>query len=226
MLNVVLLAKTPSAEDIIAKAAKLCYSEKGVSELELTDKQKKKMVTKMFTLGHHSTMEHANFTFGIEGISRACSHQLVRHRLASFSQQSQRYVKFNSQFEYYTPESIKEKPELLSKYNSLMEQLSGVYQEMIGNGIPAEDARYLLPNSCCTKLIMTMNVRELLHFFNMRLCSRAQKEIRDVAAKMLSLVKKEAPEIFEKAGPTCVSYGYCREDHKECPLYKKIIQKS
>jgi len=226
MLNVVLLAKTPSAEDIIAKAARLCYSEKGITELILNEKQKKKMVAKMFTLGHHSTMEHASFTFGIEGISRACSHQLVRHRLASFSQQSQRYVKFNSQFEFVTPESIKEKPDLNKKYDKTMQQLFDIYKELVESGVPAEDARYLLPNSCCTKIIVTMNVRELLHFFNMRLCSRAQKEIREVAAKMLSLVKKEAPDIFEKAGPTCVSYGYCREEYKECPLYNKLIKKS
>ena len=97
--------------------------------------------------------------------------------------------------------------------------------ELVEAGIPAEDARYLLPNSCCTKIIVTMNVRELLHFFNMRLCSRAQKEIRELASKMLSLVKKEAPDIFEKAGPTCVSYGYCMEEYKECALYKKLIEK-
>jgi thymidylate synthase (FAD) len=226
MLKVILLSKTPAAEEVIAKAARLCYSEKGISELQLTDKEKKKMVTKMFTLGHHSTMEHASFTFGIEGISRACSHQLVRHRLASFSQQSQRYVKFNSQFEYFTPDSIEKNSNLNKIYDSTMEKLSKIYQELIESGIPAEDARYVLPNSCCTKIIVTMNVRELLHFFNMRLCNRAQEEIRKVAAKMLSLVKKEAPEIFEKAGPTCVSYGYCHEQYKECPLYKKLIEKS
>lgn len=222
MLKVVLLASTPGPEDIVARAGKLCYSEKGIEEIAIPDKDRSRMVSKLFRLGHHSTLEHASFTFGIEGISRACSHQLVRHRMASFSQQSQRYVKFSRQFEYYTPDSIQENPEAFSIYQDTMESLSHQYAKLIEMGIPAEDARYLLPNSCTTKIIMTMNARELLHFFNLRLCSRAQKEIRDLAKEMMKLVKNRAPDIFGKSGPTCVSYDYCMEEAKDCPLYEPM----
>ncbi|MDD2716589.1 MAG: FAD-dependent thymidylate synthase [Candidatus Wallbacteria bacterium] len=221
MLKVRLLAYTPASEDIIAKAARLCYSESGIDELDVSG-SKARIVGKMFRLGHHSTLEHASFSFGVEGISRACSHQLVRHRLASFSQQSQRYVRFHEPFDYYIPDTILKNKAALSRYRKLMDDMAAAYEEMAKSGIPAEDARYVLPNACTTKIIITMNARELLHFFNLRLCSRAQQEIRDLAARMLVLVKKEAPHIFEKAGPTCISYNYCREEAEDCPLYKKI----
>ncbi|MDD5089551.1 MAG: FAD-dependent thymidylate synthase [Candidatus Wallbacteria bacterium] len=225
MLKVVLLSYTPAPEEIISKAAKLCYSPKNITELEVTPADQKRMVRKMFSLGHHSTLEHAAFTFGIEGISRACSHQLVRHRMASYSQQSQRYVRFDQPFEFVTPDTVRKNRKASAAYRKIMKSLHEAYRAMIEEGIPAEDARYLLPNACTTKLIMTMNARELLHFFNLRLCSRAQKEIRDVAAAMLSQVRKVTPHIFEKAGPTCISYGYCREEAKDCPLYSRLNKK-
>lgn len=226
MLHVKLLSYTPVPEEIITKAARLCYSNVSISEIKVNEFIQKKMVNKMFSLGHHSTLEHAYFTFGIEGISRACSHQLVRHRLASYSQQSQRYVKFLEPFEYIIPDSIKNNPAILEKYKSIMKEIADLYKYFIENDIPAEDSRYILPNACTTKIIVSMNARELLHFFNMRLCSKAQYEIRKIASLMLNLVKKVAPTVFKKAGPTCISYGFCRESAKDCELYKKYIEKN
>ena len=216
-MKVTLLNFTPAPEKTIVLAAKLCYSDSNISQLEekVQGVSYEKFLTKILKMGHLSVLEHASFTFGIEGISRATSHQLVRHRLASYSQQSQRYVKFKEP-EFVTPPSLKENLKLEQKFADTVASLYKFYHEMLEAGIPAEDARYIFPNASTTKIIVTMNARELLHFFGLRTCERAQWEIRDMAKRMLALVKKEAPIIFTKAGPGCVSTGKCTEGEMTC----------
>src|SRR4030042_393960 len=165
--------------------------------------------------GHLSTTEHINFTFAIEVVSRALTHQLVRHRIASYNQQSQRYVKFKDNFEYILPPSIEKDEDSRKKFEGMILDIHGLYKELLASGIEAEDARYILPNASETKIIVTMDGRELLHFFTVRCCNRAQWEIRELATKMLKLVKKVAPLVFEKAGPNCLR-GSCQEGKFKC----------
>jgi len=216
-MKVTLLNFTPAPERTVVLSAKLCYSDSNISQLEEKVKgvSYEKFLGKILKMGHLSVLEHAGFTFGIEGISRATSHQLVRHRLASYSQQSQRYVKFKEP-EFVTPPSVKKNLKLGKNFSNKIASLYAFYNEMLEAGIPAEDARYILPNAAETKIIVTMNARELLHFFGLRACERAQWEIRDMAKRMLALVKKEAPFIFKKAGPGCVSTGKCTEGEMTC----------
>jgi len=165
-------------------------------------------------MGHLSVLEHASFTFGVDGISRVTSHQLVRHRLASYSQQSQRYVKFSAP-EYVVPETIATDEERRGRFVSAMEGLFRLYSDLVKAGVPAEDARFLLPNAACTRIIITMNARELLHFFRLRCCERAQWEIREMATEMLVLAREKAPFIFRDSGPACVT-GPCSEGEMTC----------
>ncbi|MCD6522372.1 MAG: FAD-dependent thymidylate synthase [Candidatus Diapherotrites archaeon] len=164
--------------------------------------------------GHHSVLEHASFTFNISGVSRALTHQLVRHRIASYTQQSQRYVKLK-EIEFIKPDTIASNEEFNKRYDSMLEKISELYIEMVNAGIPKEDARYILPNATPTSIIVTMNARELLHFFSLRTCYRAQWEIRRMAEEMLRECKKVAPVIFEKAGPPCIR-GPCPEGKYTC----------
>ena len=211
-----LITHTPEPEKVIASAAKLCYSSSDIETLMngLTSEKIEKFIKKLTDLGHQSPLEHCSFTFGIEGISRACSHQLVRHRLASYSQKSQRYVKEGG-FEYIKPKTIKDESNLSVAYDLLMSRIQKFYDMAIENGIPAEDARFVLPNACETKIIMTMNIRSLLHFFEERCCNRAQWEIRRIADEMLNICKEVAPNIFAKAGASCVR-GKCKEGKMCC----------
>ena len=171
------------------------------------------MEKKLVELGHFSPFEHVSFTFGIEGVSRALTHQLVRHRVASYSQQSQRYVDA-SDFSYITPPEIKKDKDAYEKFKKIMNGLNESYAELLKIA-PKEDARYILPNAAETRIIVTMNARELLYFFRMRCCNRAQWEIREMAIEMLKLAKKAAPLIFEDAGPACVK-GSCSEGKMTC----------
>lgn len=215
-MHVELLIHTPDPEQVVAAAARLCYSNASIDELmEKSKVDRQEFLEKILSLGHHSVMEHVSFSFGIEGISRACSHQLVRHRIASYSQQSQRYVSHKKRFSAVTPESIAAKPELSQRYQQLLEEIHQFYGEMLDADIPAEDARFLLPNAATTKVVMTMNGRELRHFFALRCCRRAQWEIQAMAKQMLQLVKPVAPTLFAKAGPGCVS-GPCPEGKMTC----------
>jgi len=218
-MKVELLSYTPEPDRVVAISARLCYSKIGISELaeKLTDDKIKDLLEKLESSGHLSPLEHANFTFGIEGISRVTSHQLVRHRIASYSQQSQRYVKM-SNGEFVIPPSIKKNSSASELVYNLYDMAMSVYNKLIQLGIPEEDARYILPQGITTKIIVTMNARELLHFFNLRCCLRAQWEIRTMANLMLRKVKEVAPIIFEKAGPSCFS-GPCPEEGP-CPLKK------
>lgn len=226
-MNVTLLNFTPEPEKTIVLAAKLCYSDSNIGELENKVKglSYDKFLGKILNMGHLSVLEHASFTFGIEGISRATSHQLVRHRLASYSQQSQRYVAFKREFEYVAPPSIASNTEAKKDFAKIIKSSHKVYKKLIDLGIPQEDARYVLPNAAATKIIVTMNARELLHFFHLRCCERAQWEIRDMAAMMLKLVREKAPIIFGKAGPGCVSKGRCTEGEMTCGRPNEIREK-
>lgn len=216
-MKVELLSYTPEPDRLVALSARLCYSKIGISDLaeKITEGKVRELLNRLKSSGHLSPFEHANFTFGIEGISRVTSHQLVRHRIASYSQQSQRYVKM-SKGEFVIPPSIKKDSSAVELVRNFNETALALYDKLIQLGIPEEDARYVLPQGITTKIIVTMNARELLHFFNLRCCLRAQWEIRAMANLMLKEVKKVAPIIFEKAGPFCFS-GSCREEGP-CPL--------
>lgn len=217
-----LLTHTPDPERLVAAAARLCYSASSVGELLDQDSaRREKLLAKILSVGHLSTFEHVAFTFGIEGISRACSHQLVRHRLASYSQQSQRYVSQRQRFAAVTPPSIAARPELQKRYEALLDEVHGLYGELLDAGIPAEDARFVLPNAAQTKLVMTMNARELLHFFHLRCCRRAQWEIRALAKEMLRLVRAAAPALFAAAGPGCLA-GPCPEGAMGCGQAEQV----
>ncbi len=222
-LKVVLLKHTPDPERTCAAAARQCYSAAGVSELQekLSDEQVAKLLDQVIRSGHHSAIEHAYFTFAAEGLSRACSHQLVRHRVASFSQQSQRYVNAKD-VAYIVPPKIKANAELKKKYDEFMASAQSVYNALIGAGIEKEDARFILPNAVETRLVVTMNARELLHFFRLRTCNRAQWEIHALANKMLDECRKVSPLIFKHAGPSCVTEKICWEGKLACERWKTL----
>jgi thymidylate synthase (FAD) len=217
-----LLMHTPNPEQVVAAAARLCYSDSSIKQLlERTPEQAAKLLQKILELGHYSVLEHASFSFGIEGVSRACSHQLVRHRVASFSQQSQRYVSHDQQFEAVIPESINEQKALSERFDAHMKTTHELYRDLMAAGVPAEDARFVLPNAASTKLVMTMNVRELHHFFVLRCCRRAQWEIRAMAKEMLRLARKASPLLFTEAGPGCLN-GPCPEGAMTCGAIKDV----
>jgi len=224
-IKVKLLDYTPEPERVVAMAARLCYSAVGAEELseKLSDDKVRAMVKKMVALGHASTIEHVSFTFGIEGVSRVLTHQLVRHRIASYDQQSQRYVAAHG-FQYITPPTIAANAEAKEKYDKLIADIRKTYDELTALGIPKEDARYVLANATETKILVTMNARSLLHFFNLRCCYRAQWEIRDLAYKMLAEVKKVAPTLFHNAGASCVNTGRCPEGDMTCGRFAEMMK--
>ena len=240
MPTVTLLAHTPNPEKTVASAAKLCYSSSTIGDLYdgLTDEKAADFVEMLSEIGHESPIEHITFTFGIEGVSRSLLAQFTRHRLASYSVKSQRYVK-EGNFEFITPPEIEKIPEAKASFLKAMEddvkaynELADIlyekhYADMIESGMEEkaaknaaekkaiEDARYVLPNACETKMIATLNARSLINFFHHRCCERAQWEIRDLACRMLMLVKDVAPTLFSKAGPRCVN-GPCPEGRMSC----------
>lgn len=239
-MNVELLQYNPDCEKIVAAAAKLCYSSSEIDGiLNGLDREKTAaFIDKLMSMGHESPIEHITFTFGIEGVSRSLLAQFTRHRIASYSVKSQRYVN-EGRFEYIIPPEIECDPEAkrifleameddVKKYNELSDILfKKHYANMISDGMSEkraknaaekkaiEDARYILPNACETKMIATFNARSLLNFFNHRCCERAQWEIRDMATRMLMLVKEAAPTIFKTAGPSCLC-GTCPEGAMSC----------
>ncbi|TET64581.1 FAD-dependent thymidylate synthase [Candidatus Bathyarchaeota archaeon] len=212
-MEVKLLRYTADAELLCGTAALTSTKSGSPSEiLEKTDQATASRIIRRVTgYGHVSVIEHASFTFSIEGVSRAMTHQLVRHRIASFTQQSQRYVTYDTLEKYVTPPSILREAEARKTFDEALERVSETYKNLLNLGIPKEDARFILPNAAKTNIIVTMNARELRHFFNLRCCIRAQWEIREVATEMLKQVKEVAPALFEDAGPSCVSLGYCPE---------------
>ena len=216
-MDVTLLYHTPEPERAVATAARLCYAPVGGRELmeSLTDEKIRKVLTTILSSGHFSTLEHASYTFAVEGVSRARTHQLVRHRLASYNQQSQRYVKFKEEPPIVRPASVDTNPEAAQAFDEAIDACWQAYDKLVQAGVPAEDARYILPNACETKIVVTMNIRELMHFFSNRCCNRAQWEIRELAWKMLELVRPTAPFIFRTAGPGCMR-GACPEGKMCC----------
>jgi len=207
-----LLASTPNAAKVVASAAKLCYSPSGAADiLNGLDAEKVSSFLGMLReSGHLSVFEHVSFTFAIEGISRVTTHQLVRHRVASYSQQSQRYVGMNKQ-DCIIPPSVSNNPDALALFSKQNADAMSCYEKLVEMGVPKEDARFILPHGMETRIVVTMNARELHHFFALRLCKRAQWEIRELARKMYVLARKTSPELFSIGGPSCVTNGVCSE---------------
>lgn len=246
MPDVTLLTYTPLPELNVASAAKLCYSPSSISTIRdgMTDEKVSSFVDMLSEIGHESPIEHAVFTFGIEGVSRSFLAQITRHRIASFSVQSQRYVS-EAMFEYVVPPEIENIPEAKAEYIKAMEEdqehynhLTDIltekhYKDMINSGMEEktakknatkkaiEDARFVLPNACNTKMICTMNARSLKNFFAHRCCNRAQWEIKEVACQMLKLVLEVAPHLFSKCGPRCL-FGKCPEGKMCCGKQKEV----
>lgn len=218
--QVKLISKPQNMLKTIYTACRTCYSADSplnIYDCEAAQDEEKmlKLISRVVSSGHYSTIEHIQVSFAISNISRACSHQLVRHRLMSFSQKSQRYVKEKEQFEYLIPDTIRENEELKEKFDKFMGQISDFYLELTNAGIPAEDARAVLPNATSTSLVVSLNLRELIHFANLRLCTRAQKEIRILAKRMCEELIKEEPWLKEYLVPKCEKNGFCDED-KSC----------
>lgn len=227
-LKVELIRHTLSPEETIALGARLCYSASTIGDLKSSVEKKDQaaFIERLMSMGHESVFEHASFTFGVEGVSRVLLAQLTRHRLASFSVQSQRYVSYEKGFGYILPPKIEALgPEAVAEFQRQMDQMQAWYlawQQKLGAGEGSnEDARFVLPNACETRVLMTMNVRELRHFFSLRMCSRAQWEIREMATEMHRLCLEAAPILFEDAGPACLR-GKCPEGAKSCGRMAEI----
>lgn len=249
MAKVTLISYTPQPEKTVASAAKLCYSPVSIEEIQegLTEEKTAAFVDMLAEIGHESPIEHASFTFGIEGVSRSLLAQITRHRLASYSVQSQRYVK-ESMFEFVLPPEIEAMPEAKEEFLRAMEEDQRHYDrlteilterhisEFLAQGKPEkearrlaskkaiEDARFVLPNACATKMVCTMNARSLMNFFTHRCCNRAQWEIRELAIEMLCLVLEVAPNLFKNAGPACLR-GACPEGKMSCGKQKEVRAK-
>ena len=231
-VKVMLLTHTPDPEKTCALAARMCYSHADVDALreKVSEQDQAAYLDRVLSSGHLSVLEHASFTFAVEGVSRVLLAQLTRHRIASFSVQSQRYVSLKDSFNYIIPPRIKELgEEAVLEYERQMNEMHRWYtqwQEKLGNlGEGSnEDARFVLPSACETRLTMTMNARELMHFFSLRCCNRAQWEIREMATRMLMLCREVAPTIFKYAGPSCVS-GPCPEGSKTCGKMLEMREK-
>lgn len=248
-MKAVLLTHTYNPETVVACAAKLCYSPATIHEIQnnISDKQAQEFIDMLASIGHESPIEHASFTFGIEGVSRSLLAQITRHRLASFSVQSQRYVD-ESSFDFVVPPEIGEIQEAKEEYFKAMDEcrehyntLAGLLREKhekmylqqgksekeakkLAHKRAIEDARFVLPNACETKMIATFNARSLKNFFSLRCCNRAQWEIRELATSMLKEVIKVAPALFGKAGPKCL-HGQCPEGKMSCGESKKVKEK-
>ncbi len=225
-MKVRLMSVTPDALNLIYAAGRQCYSEDcaaDIYEQNIDKNDAAKLVTYLRNSGHTSVLEHVKFTFAIDGVSRALTHQLIRHRLASYSQQSQRYVELTCTFDidnFVVPPKIADNVNAFSEYRVLLRNIQDTYNELIHLGIDPEDARYVLPNAAVTKIVVTMNCVALLHFFGLRCCSLAQWEIRDLADEMLCLCRKELPAVFENAGARCHSLGYCPESkRRSCGIF-------
>lgn len=248
-MKVMLIAHTPSPEEIVAAAAKTCYSARPVERVmeNMDGESAASFIEMLSSIGHESPIEHATFTFAIEGVSRSLLAQITRHRIASFSVRSQRYVS-EKKFDYVTPPQIADNEEALAVYDEIIEKEREAYNKITDillnkklaafseeekadkNRVAAlrrsvgEDARYVLPNACCTQMVVTMNARELKNFFRQRCCSRAQWEIRELATQMLALAREAAPTLFAAAGPPCVG-GVCPEGKMSCGKAKEMREK-
>ncbi len=217
-MSVDLIFKPQNMLDIIYTACRTCYSAIEPNEIfenAPDDEKKLQLIKRVISSGHYSTIEHIQVTFAISNVSRALTHQLVRHRHMSFSQKSQRYVKEKGELEYIIPKSIEKNEELCEKFENFMKDVANLYQDFVQNGVLAEDARAILPNAVASSLVVSMNLRELIHFANLRLCTRAQGEIRTLARKMCETLVREEPWLTKHLVPKCERLGYCDED-KSC----------
>ncbi len=221
-LQVNLISKPEDILKTVYTACKTCYSAKLPIEIYEEAPDNDKMLTlikRVISSGHFSTIEHIQLSFAISNVSRACTHQLVRHRHMSFSQKSQRYVKEKGEFDYVIPNTIEGNPELKEKFENFMEKTANLYQDFVNAGIPAEDARSILPNAAASSLVASLNLRELIHLANLRLCTRAQLEIRQMVKAMCNEVIKVEPWLIDYLVPKCERLGYCDED-KSCGRFK------
>jgi thymidylate synthase (FAD) len=211
-----LIASTPGPQLLVAAAARNCYSGKGPNALleELDEAAVEELLERVASMGHASLWEHVSFTFTLENVSRSLLAEITRHRIASFSVKSQRYVK-EKDFGYIRPPKISDNSEAAAIFEKAMEAAGEAYNALLAQGVPPEDARFVLPNACCTHIVVTMNARELLHFIKLRCCMRAQWEIRSAAGEMLRLAREKAPLLFAKAGPAC-AWGVCSEGKLGC----------
>jgi thymidylate synthase (FAD) len=218
-LKVKLLRYTADAELLCGAAASTSTTSGTPSALfeRLDAEEAKRLIKRVAGYGHGSVVEHASFTFSLEGVSRAMTHQLVRHRIASYTQQSQRYVTYDTLESYVTPPSVAENAEAKKLFDEALKEASEAYENLLKLKVPKEDARFVLPNAAKTNIMVTMNARELRHFFNVRCCTRAQWEMREVAVEMLRQAWKAAPALFGNCGPTCVELGFCPEGKMKPP---------
>ncbi|MBR6336177.1 MAG: FAD-dependent thymidylate synthase [Ruminococcus sp.] len=249
-MKVTLITHTPEPEKVIATAAKLCYASADIDTLMdgLTPEKIDSFLDMLTNIGHESPIEHVTFTFGIEGVSRSLLAQITRHRIASFSVQSQRYVE-ESKFEFVTPPEIAADEDAIKLYNEQMRSAIDSYNKLAdilkekhfktfteqgddektarrkAQKKAIEDARFVLPNACATKMLVTMNARSLMNFFSLRCCNRAQWEIHELADRMLKLCVEAAPTLFAKAGPSCVRTGRCGEGGMTCGSFKEVVAK-
>ncbi len=235
--RVTLVQHTERPDEIIAAAARLCYAADTEGLLEQGAEKARELVARLQRMGHHSPLEHASFTFYLEGVSRALTHQLVRHRIASYSQRSQRYVRHDA-FDYIIPPQLEgitvrengREVDAIEYFEETMDLIAERYaalNDALGRTGERsnEDARYVLPNACETRIFVTMNARELLHFFAERLCLRAQWEIRRVANMMLDAARQVAPAAFQGAGPKCIPMGRCPEGRMGCGRYAEMVKR-
>lgn len=213
-MKVTLLKYTPEPELTVALAAKTCHTKTVAEAMNLGEEDVRKIISVVLKSGHLSVLEHASFTFAIEDVSRVLTHQLVRHRIASYSQQSQRYVKLED-FPFIIPPEIEKNQQAREIFLVCAQKCMEAYNRLIESGLSIEDARYILPSAAKTNILVTMNARELHHFFSLRCCERSQWEIRELSKEMLKEVKKVAPNIFANAGPVCVR-GQCPEGDFSC----------
>lgn len=231
-MKVKLISTTQNLLDILYTGARTCYNAGSPIDMfeevdNIPPNKKLKLINGCIKSNHQSILEHSQFTFAIEGVSRALTHQLVRHRHCSFSQQSQRYVNLEGTFDYVTPKALQDEGDLQGYFAECMQQAYESYTELINKGVKPEDARAVLPNACCTNMVITLNLRSLIHLCNERLCTRAQLEIRQLVQLMVKEVLKENEWLKPYLQPKCESLGYCPE-HKGCgrkPSYNQLVDK-
>jgi thymidylate synthase (FAD) len=228
-VRVTLLEKSPNPTAMTATAARTCYSANTpdaiVKRWETRPDDMIKTVDRVRSAGHHSTLEHNIYVFGVTGLSRVATHQLVRHRHLQFDQQSQRYLAFKSgEFPFVKPKRISSLPVLSERFDRLMTEIGRAYQEMLEAGVPGEDARFILPNATASQLVVSGNARAWYEFLTLRTCNMAQWEIREMSFQVLRILKREDPVLFKDAGATCVR-GYCNEpEGPQCPRYVTVVR--
>lgn len=231
-MKIKLISTTPNLLDILYTSTRTCYNAGSPIDMfnevgDIPPDKKLKLINGCIKSGHDSILEHSQFTFAIEGVSRALTHQLVRHRHCSFSQQSQRYVNLENTFNYVTPKALQDEGDLQDYFTECMQQAYESYTELINKGVKPEDARAVLPNACCTNMVITLNLRSLIHLCNERLCTRAQLEIRQLVQLMVKEVLVENGWLKPYLQPKCESLGYCPE-YKGCgrkPSYNQLVDK-